>query len=148
MGFGPPGYRLAESIPWNQFLGFIKVLKYRLCSFYFDRVRFFASILPVSGISRVCFASIFLRSWISRLRFSLSFLLYFVSVFLISGISRGCFASIFVSSWISRVCFALIFKIFGISQVHCAFILKKRQDRSFVSLRFDIFDIATTYIGL
>ncbi len=151
MGSGPPGHRLAESIPWNQFLGSLKVLKYRLCSFYFNRVSFFASILPVSGINRVRFASIFLRSWISRLQFALSFLLYgisrthFTSIFLISGISRGRFASIFVSSWISRVRFALIFKIFGISQVRFAFILKKCQDQSFVSLRFDIFDIATTY---
>ncbi len=27
MGSGLPGHRLAESIPWNRFLGFIKVLK-------------------------------------------------------------------------------------------------------------------------
>ncbi len=27
MGSGPPGYRLAESIPWNRFPGSIKVLK-------------------------------------------------------------------------------------------------------------------------
>ncbi len=38
---------------------------------------------------------------------------------------------------------ALIFKIFGISQIRFALILKKRQDQSFLSLRFDIVDIAT-----
>ena len=27
MGSGPPGHRLAESIPWNRFLGLIKYLK-------------------------------------------------------------------------------------------------------------------------
>jgi hypothetical protein len=27
MGSSPPGHRLAESIPWNRFLGSIKVLK-------------------------------------------------------------------------------------------------------------------------
>jgi hypothetical protein len=41
MGSGPPGLRLAESIPWNRFLGSIKILKipplFVLRQFFFYR---------------------------------------------------------------------------------------------------------------
>jgi hypothetical protein len=91
---------------------------------------FFASILPISDISRVRFASIFLSS-LSIVRFASIFLLYGISrvcfalIFLISGISRGCFTLIFLSSWISRVQFALIFLLYGISRVRFASIFLK-----------------------
>ncbi len=115
MGSGPPGHRLAESIPWNRFLGSVKVLKIPPL---FDLLRsssfFFASVLPISGISQVRLSLIFLSSWISRLRFAL--------IFLIFGISRGCFASIFWSCWISRVWYTLIFLLYGISRVRLAWI--------------------------
>jgi hypothetical protein len=81
----------------------------------------------------------------------LIFLLYgitsfrFALIFLISGISSGRFLYKFLNKQIS-----LPFNLlkFGISKARFASILKKCQDQSFVSLRFDIVDIAIHYILL
>jgi hypothetical protein len=62
MGSGPPGHRLAESLPWNRFLGSLKVLTTASVHFTSIQFVFSASILPISRISRVRFASIFSSS--------------------------------------------------------------------------------------
>jgi hypothetical protein len=64
-------HRLAESIPWNRFLGSIKVFKISPLFVLLRQFVFFASISPISGISRVRSASIFRICGINRIRFDL-----------------------------------------------------------------------------
>jgi hypothetical protein len=117
---------------------------------------FFASIFPISGISRVRSASIFRICGIKRLRFASFFRicginrLRFASIcpicginrvrsasfFRICGINRIRFASIFLRCGISRVRFASIFTSSGISRFVSLLYRKRSQDRSFVPPSF------------
>ncbi len=105
--------RAQATTPWNQFLGSIKMLKYRLCPFYFDTVCFFRFDLAyfwnkpsslhfdflICGISILRFASFFWICGIYRLRFP--------SICSICGINRIRSASIFRNCGINRIRFAL-----------------------------------------
>ena len=129
MGSGPPGHRLSESIPWNRFLGSMRVSKIpplfvllRSSSF------FFASIFRICGINRLRFASICPICGINRLRSA--------SIIRICGINRIRFALIFLRCRISRVRFASIFTSSGISRFVSLRYRKRSQDRSFVPPSF------------
>ncbi len=117
---------------------------------------FFASILPISGISRVCSGSIFRICRINRLSFALicpicginrvrsaSFFriceinrLRFASICPICGIKRVRSASIFRIYGINRIRFASIFLRCRISRVRFASIFTSAGISRFVSLRY------------
>jgi hypothetical protein len=110
---------------------------FRFCSFYFDPVRFFASILPISGIRWVRSSSIFRICGINRLRIASIFPICGInrvrsaSIFRICGINRLRCASIFLRCRISRVRFASIFTSSGISRFVS---LRSKLRSAFVSI--------------
>ncbi len=145
--------RAQATIPWNRFLGSIKVLKIpplfvllrsssffslRSCLFLekaeFAQLRFFwicginrlrsASFFRICGINRLPFASICLICGINRF--------HSASIFRICGINRIHFASLFLRCRISRVRFASIFTSSGKSRFVSLQYWKWSQDRSFV----------------
>ncbi len=122
--------------------GFLRVFSCRLCSFYFDPVVFFATILPISRISQVRSALIFLICGINRLCFTSIFPICGIkrvrsaSIFRICGINGIRFASIFLRCRISRVRFASIFTSSGICRFVSLRYRKRSQDRIFVPTSF------------
>jgi hypothetical protein len=113
--------------------GLNKSLK-NTASVHFTSIQFvaFASILPISGTSRVRSASIFRICGINRLRFASIFPICGInrirsaSIFLICRINRIRFASIFLRCRINRVRFALTFTSSGISRFFFASISKTK----------------------
>ncbi len=104
------GTNTSLRLPWNRFLGSIKVLKIPPLFVLLRSSSFF--LLLSTGISRVRSASIFLICGINRLRFA--------SFFRICGINRLRFASFFRICGINRLRFASFFLICGINRLRFA----------------------------